>query len=370
MVTATPRAVIWARSAGRCQYSGCNRSLIGDLLSGNDDANFGLIAHIVAEKPTGPRGDPVRSSQLADDPSNLMLMCYTHHKLIDHDEREGHPEQLLLEMKAAHEERNHIVTEIRPERASHVLRYGARIGLNESPISYDRVAIAMLPERYPADGRSIGIEIRGSIIDDGEEKFWAVEPDNLRRQFQTLVSSRIAEREITHLSVFALAPMPLLIELGRLLGDIAPSEVYQLHREPAGWRWANNGPRIEYRVSRPSITTGPVALKLGLSASITDDRIISVIGPEASIWSLTAANPGNDVMRYPSDLAEFRRLMRSLYHDIKVVHGPDAIINLFPAIPVSAAVEVGRVWMPKADLSLIIYDETRGKGFLPRLKIG
>ena len=35
------------------------------------------------------------------------------------------------------------------------------------------------------------------------------------------------------------------------------------------------------------------------------------------------------------------------------------MINLFPALPVSAAVEVGRVWMPKADLPLIVYDQNR-----------
>ena len=43
-------------------------------------------------------------------------------------------------------------------------------------------------------------------------------------------------REIEHLSVFALGPIPLLVELGSLLGDITPADVYQLHREPAGWR--------------------------------------------------------------------------------------------------------------------------------------
>lgn len=28
------RRVLWARAVGRCQYPGCNKSLIGDLISG------------------------------------------------------------------------------------------------------------------------------------------------------------------------------------------------------------------------------------------------------------------------------------------------------------------------------------------------
>jgi hypothetical protein len=40
---------------------------------------------------------------LANEVSNLMLMCHVHHKLIDVDERDKHPETRLHEMKDAHE---------------------------------------------------------------------------------------------------------------------------------------------------------------------------------------------------------------------------------------------------------------------------
>jgi hypothetical protein len=170
------RVILWAKAGGRCQYSGCNRSLIGDLISGNEDANFGFVAHIVAENSSGPRGDAVRSLDLADNIENLMLLCHVHHKLIDVDAVLEHPEQRLLDIKAAHEERIRILTEIDRDRASHVLRYGAKIGSNESLVSFEKVRLAMIPNRYPADGRSITIEILGSVLQDGEENFWVTEP--------------------------------------------------------------------------------------------------------------------------------------------------------------------------------------------------
>lgn len=58
----------------------------------------------------------------------------------------------------------------------------------------------MLPYRFRA-GRSIGIEIKGSVPQDGEDRFWQHEPDNLRQRFENQVRPGIAEREITHLSV-------------------------------------------------------------------------------------------------------------------------------------------------------------------------
>jgi hypothetical protein len=368
MISQKTRSVVWARAAGRCQYAGCNKPLIGDLVSGNEDGNFGFIAHIVAEAPGGPRGHDVRSHQLVDDPANLMLTCYPHHKLIDVDDVIGHPEDKLLEMKAAHERRIDVVSDIDADRASHVLRYGARIGLNDSPVAYQHVRLAILPEWYPADGRSIGIEILGSVSADADDRYWTMETENLRRQFELQVRPRIASREITHLSVFALAPIPLLVELGRLLCDIVPSDVYQLHREPAGWRWARDSDRLKLAL-RPGKGGGKkIALKVGLSASVADDRIRSVLGV-APIWAIEAAKPGNDVLRYPEDLAKFRRMARVAYSEIRAAYGSGAEIHVFPATPVAASVELGRVWMPKADLPLVVYDETRGKGFVPRLEV-
>jgi len=368
MVSAKTRAVVWARGAGRCHY--CNVSLIGDLVSGTEDKHFGLIAHIVAEAPGGPRGDPIRSPQLADDPSNLMLMCHTHHKLIDDEPSwREYTEARLLEMKRAHEDRIQWLTDVKPERASHVLRYGANIGHQESLVSFDRARLAMLPDRYPADGRSIGIEILGSAAKDGEDLFWASEPTNLQRQFDTLVRPRIAQREITHMSVFALAPIPLLISLGRLLGDIVPADIYQLHREPSGWRWANDADPITYRLEESEKRSPIVALNLSISADVTDERITAVLGDDVAIWKLAADTPHNDIMRRADDLSAFRKMMRKAFADISRAHGNSAVVHIFPAIPVSVAVEVGRVWMPKADPPMAIYDQLPGIGFKHRLDI-
>jgi hypothetical protein len=367
MVSTRTRSILWGKGAGRCYF--CNKSLIGDLISGNEDANFGFIAHIVAERPEGPRGDPVRSPLLVDNVSNLMLMCAVHHKLIDVDEVDNYPEQRLIDLKTHHESRIAVVTEAVRDSASHVLRYGAKIGSLESPVSFNRVRLAMLPERYPADGSSIGIEILGNAATDGEDVFWKTEPENLRRQFDTIVKPRITQREITHLSVFGLGPIPLLVQLGALLGDIVPADVYQLHREPDGWRWAEDAPKINFQITKPSNMGADIALKLGISATVMDERVTAILGSNTPIWSMTAAQRGNDVMRHKADLREFRRLMRQLYDEIKARHGEKARIHVFPAVPVSIAIEVGRVRMPKSDLPLVVYDNIREVGFVPRLEI-
>jgi hypothetical protein len=63
-------------------------------------------------------------------------------------------------------------------------------------------------------------------------------------------------------------------------------------------------------------------------------------------------------------------MLRRTFNDIKAACGHDAEIHIFPALPLSAAIETGRAWMPKADLPLIIYDENRRLGgFIPTIRV-
>lgn len=368
-VSPRTRLTLWTRSGGRCQF--CNEGLLGDWLSGKDQLNNGYVAHIVAETPGGPRGDPIRSLELADDVSNLMLLCNAHHRLIDgQDTSSDYPEIRLLEMKAAHEARIDIVTGIAPARASRVLLYSARVGEHDCPARYDLAKAAMLPERYPDAREPVSLDLPRCEFADHEPEYWAFQPANLRRQFGRKVRDQLADGHIKHLSVFALAPQPLLIELGRLLSDIPAVTVHQLHREPQGWDWRNNRDPVIFETSRKDGSGKSVALILSLSATVTDDRIEAVLG-DAPIWRITVPEPDRDIIHRHEDLARFRETARRTFDQIKAVHGQDVTVHIFPAMPVSAAVELGRVWMPKADLPLIVYDENRAcGGFEPRLMVG
>jgi len=364
------QSALWARAGGRCQYRGCNADLVGDLIAGRQDGIFGFIAHIVADIEGGPRGDPIRSPQLSRSLGNLMLMCARHHKLIDVEAVAEHPEPVLLAMKAEHETRIATVTGIDEDRASHVVRFAASIGDNEALVSTQAIFAAMPPDHHPASGQTLDLEMVGCAFRDNEPAYWAFQRENLRRQFEAKLRGRVERQEIRHLSVFALAPQPLLIELGRLLCDIVPAAIRQRHREPATWRWQANQLPMTFEVSEPDrAATGSVALKLGVSATVVDDRIRSVLGPDTAVWSLCAGNPHNDILRRPEDQAVFRSTLRGLYDRIKARHGEGIPLHLFPALPASLAVEVGRVWMPKSDLPLRLYDNHRSHGFIPTFNI-
>lgn len=370
-VTSIPDSIkirLWGKAAGRCQYEGCNKRLYVDSLT-KAEYNTAYIAHIVADQPDGPRGDLQLSHQLKANIANLMLMCDEHHRLIDKIDVNAHSVDRLTNMKARHERRIDLLTSIDDSKRSHVLLYGANIGNHFGGICYQKAASAMVPMRFPADSEAIELGLMNSSFTDDEEHFWQIESAHLGRQFKDKVKPRLALSCMDHLSIFALAPIPLLIKLGTLLSDIPEADVYQLHREPQDWKWQLHT-QNRFIVGIPETTSGIPALVLSLSGTIDDTRISSKLQGNYSIWKLAVEKIGNDFMKSREQLLDFREVFRSLLDKIKAAHGEAEAIHIFPAVPVSVAVEIGRVWMPKADLPLVIYDENRDLGgFTVALKV-
>jgi hypothetical protein len=350
---------LWGKAAGRCQYRGCNEPLWYDGLT-KAEFNISYIAHIVADSPGGPRGDSERSELLSRDIENLMLMCDSHHRLIDREQVEEHPEELLLEMKQEHERKMELLTSLTEDRQSHVLLYGANIGKSLAKLSKEKAYQAMIPNKYPAEINPIELSLGNSSFIDNEKLYWEIERENLNRMFNERVLPRL-QTSINHLSVFALAPQPLLIELGRLITDLKPADVYQPHRVPDHWGWELTPENFEYKIFEPEIHTNLVALNISLSGTIDNSRIRDVLGPDVSVWTITIDTPNNEFLRSREQLSGFVHHFKFLLDVIKKKYGQKNEIHIFPAAPVAINIEMGRAWMPKADLPLKLYDQNKEK---------
>lgn len=353
------KILLWGKAAGRCQYAGCNKHLGRDELT-DFEFNFAYVAHIIADSPDGPRGHAELSELLKADITNLMLLCDFHHRLVDKGDVAGHPREVLEKMKADHEDRIDLLTDLQRERQTTLLLYGANIGANASPLTLAAARGAVLPDRYPCR-LPITLGLTGSESRDREAAFWTTEAENLRRQFEKLVRPRLDDRSLAPVSLFAIAPQPLLMLVGSMLTDLPETDVFQLHREPRTWAWFEDQRAIQFRLRAANTKgTGPAALVLSLSATVARERVTAVLGKSSRIWELTIDTPSNDFLKSREQLRGFRAAMRAAYDKIKATVGEGVPLHVFPAAPVAAAVEVGRVRQPKADLPLVVYDSHEG----------
>jgi nucleoside phosphorylase len=88
---------LFAASGGRCAFPQCPTNLMPD-----SGVQLAEVAHISAASPGGPRFDPTQADEERHSVDNLILLCPTHHALID-----SAPAQYnvaaVREMKVAHE---------------------------------------------------------------------------------------------------------------------------------------------------------------------------------------------------------------------------------------------------------------------------
>ena len=349
---------IWVKSGGRCAYAGCNENLLTDDLT-QYDAKTGYLAHIVAEKPNGPRGHPTRSEKLKADPANIMLLCGKHHKMVDVDQVKEHPEELLLRYKREHEERIELQTGIHPSKRTHVVLFGTNIQDRRGMVNFEQAHQAIMPERYPAGMRGIRIDLNELGIGPVEDGYWDLATKLIKKKAAVLHEKEDANGiEINHLSVFGLANIPLLIYFGRSVGDIVPADIYQRHRRPADWKWrAMSSQGFNYTLITPEEAEQcSVCVILSLSGRVHREEVIRVLGKEMPTYELTIANPSREYLQAQEQLELFTREWRELMTRIRATHGPECEIHLFPAVPVSVAIEMGRAMLPAADPVMHLYN--------------
>jgi hypothetical protein len=359
-----------AASAGRCEFRGCNELLFEHHVTSKSGV-FAERAHICAFRERGPRGlDGVRPERI-DSFENLMLLCARCHKLVD-DNPKQYPRADLQQFKAQHEKRIRWVTSLGPDVQTTVLQVKAKIGTSVVDISQAEIFDA-LPPRYPA-GPNILVDLTGVGNERGgffyEAAFEAIQSD-VRR-----IYAKGSEIERTkHLSVFGLAPIPLLMGLGASLSNKVQTDFYQCHRDRSyRWTWSSGHQTMQYAAEclREGTSADKVALILSLSGAIDPASLPAHIDHGYSLYgiSLRDAVPHTGFLRQREDLDEFRKVYRELLALMRKKHPAAKELHMFPAIPAPVAIACGFDLLPKVDPTLVVYDNVQTEGgFVERLKV-
>lgn len=87
-------------SKDRCAFPECNRPLSHYA----SRTVTGIICHIKAKNEGGSRYDPTQTDKERDSFDNLIMLCPSHHKVID-ENPDVYTVEKLLEMKRKHDKR-------------------------------------------------------------------------------------------------------------------------------------------------------------------------------------------------------------------------------------------------------------------------
>lgn len=336
------RHQLWIAAAGRCEFRGCCKPVDRDFLT-KERCKVGEYAHIIADSPDGARGIPGESERLASDPLNLMLACFDCHDRIDRNGKlnEFTPEQLRA-MKRQHEARIELIYSATGVKDSLPILMSFPVGTHVPVIELSQIHHAILENsgysRFPVDAH---IHIDKSDFDllDSSPDFWSRAERVVSDLYERRIRPEITARQgVTHLSIAAFAPIPMLMKLGAVLGDKTEATVMDLPGER--WLWDKSAgcqaPQFIHDV--PDILPREVAAMVSISN-------IAVQTSAHSVVEFRAAMPNRGIIRTEGHILDFRREFNSFL--MKLVRAGVRILHLHPATPLSASVEIGRMLLPK-----------------------
>jgi SMODS-associated and fused to various effectors sensor domain len=367
---------LWVAAGGRCEYRGCNEYLLEDELTGYE-LNLAERAHIVGatEGPGSPRGKAPLDPALRNDEPNLMLLCRKHHRVIDRLIAE-HGVEGLRAMKRKHKERIRLLTSLSEDASSVVVRMSG--GIRGAPVEIPREAVraAVLADgRFPRfraalAGEDLEIDLR-KLPGEEESGYWKAGERMIAEQTARL---REAQEAVRHVSVFALARLPLLVALGFHLDDKIPATVYPRARSGSGdgeWGFDDRATPTAFSLNRLADRQAEeVALSVSLTGPIGEDVLAHAEGQSIYEIEPDGVAHSRDLFSARESLDAFAETYHRFLALVEREHPACKEISIYLACPAPAAVQIGRGLMRSAQPRLVVYDRNTLGDFGRTLVIG
>ena len=210
-------------------------------------------------------------------------------------------------------------------------------------LSEQDIRDAILP-MFPSDPEGINIDLT-SVPETAEQGYWQLCEKAIKSKLSILQEQPATGKGIQHVSVFGMAPIPLLMSLGRTLGNKFPVSFYQRHRDTQSWSWKKES-SVEARYRTELLRAGTigkaVVLLLSLSGTISLEQVPAEIEKELDIFQITLEGqaPNVEFLKTPADLERFRVEFQKFLADARLKHPDLQEIYCLPAVPVAVALSL------------------------------
>lgn len=353
---------VWVAAGGRCTF--CKEFIAEDDTT-SQAVFVGQLAHIVGatEEEGSPRGKSTLPLEDRARPENLMLLCAGEHKVIDdRGQWATYDEDQLLAFKIQHERDVRELTGLLRKPKTTVIRVAGDIRERAVDFSKQSVVRALLEEqKFPDfslydDSQNCEVDLRQyDGEDDSDPSYWALVKRTLEQRLKPL-KNHLKTKQIDHISVFALARIPILVQLGVLLDDVTNVTVHNRRRNE-GWGWYSATPTES--LTFPVTTTpgeGDPVVTFSISAPVDLDALPPELKGRPR-YDIRAAGVrlSPKVLRSADDLQALTDSWREVLAILEENHRNQPI-NLVLAVCAAGAVEIGRAHMRAAQAPLRIYD--------------
>lgn len=363
-ITHTVETQLWGLSAGRCSF--CAAYLLDGRASHTHTTKVGELAHIVgattgSKSPRGQRAMPLAARAEA---SNLVLLCHSCHKMVDDPANvEYWNEERITARKQEHEARVRRATDFSTLQRTLVVTTEGQV----------RGAAVKVLSRHVAHALAeAGLIVH---VDGGHRADVLVRlPGDLTRSFVWDAARAAIDEGVLSLarwieggaesdiSIFALAPIPMLVYLGACLDDVASVRVFDRHRDERdsdAWAWRpDRDSRTEFTIAVQQ--EGAVEDGIVVEVAVSGDARAGRLPPE--LHSLpririepTTGLPRPGLIETLADLESATQAWANLLAQVERQWPGRRTLHVIAAVPASLAIRIGQRRMRDVHPDLVVY---------------
>lgn len=345
------------KSGGRCMI--CNANIMNDWITKDKIQTFER-AHIKSFSDNGPRSDLKLSNDEKNSSDNLMILCSNCHTIIDKkiSEKKYTVEWLVELKKNKIETIKKILDTFTPIKCT-IVKYcsvinDVKFDFNDSELNNS----CFLNGFFIEDNI---ISLSDNINNENLEASF----DMLKDNYLNRIQRQLDMNRDNEICLFACAPQPLLIYLGKLLSDIHKIHVFTLHRNKT-WVYNNINQNNDFYSIKPNIINekNKIALVCSSTALIDENRVKIAIGENVDIWRINAIDIGIDKINNQEELTKYSNELISIIDEIGRIYGKNSNINLFSALCNSLAIITGMTVFPKSHNIINIFDCVKENGII------
>ena len=375
---------VWVRSGGRCAF--CNVYLLESELT-RRPVLLGEVAHNVAASDSGPRANPRVSTKQRNSAENLLLLCGLHHP--DSDKRSQldlFTVEQVQALKEEHERRVREATASVGRKRTVLLRMQGHIRGATVDLGLETATAAVLgsSNRFPElalsfDRQGVELDLRhvaGEL--DANDSYYQAAAARIDEMIVQRLRPAAEHGAVPHLSVFAIARLPLLVHLGSRIDDALAVDVFQRHRASESWVWPepeDDDPR--FTVRRDGAASGKRAdpatealLIINASGTIHRSELPATTAElPAYVIELDRGTPHTDSVRSRNVRDSFEQAIREMLGQLEQVDKSVRRLHVFAAAPVCVGVTLGRSVGWGIHPRLVVYDRHDDGTYRPALEV-
>lgn len=294
---------------------------------------YGQAAHVVAHSAGGPRSDANFPAGQLDKYENLVLLCGNHHTIVDKQPNTYSVDDLKT-WKSEHE---------------------AWVRQKTSPDKYEPLKWQVIlqedsPQINEQDAlRSLQPDTHDQVLhlnDRFENENWTLIAQRQEERIRILLDT--VQPKDRRFVVYSLTRIPLAMHLGFILNDKCKVVPFQFHRTSGKWDWPDNTEwQSDFNIidchEMKATGSGPVAVRISLSATVTEEQVLQALPTAIGQVSLSVHTPSVDWLRSRNQIEELTVKYRECFQLISQRFGSRCNgVHVFYAGPTGGAINFGR----------------------------